>query len=319
MSSERTTVVPMKTVGKVGKFALPQCLIPWVRVVAWGMLMIATGVLMRAEAVVADLPDDVKFTSDLTYREVDGLALKLDVYEPDVRDSSVRAPLRPAILALHGGGWRGGSKSDYGRSLIPLVKAGFVVVAVDYRLSRPGKASWPHNLEDVQAALAWLQSRSLDYGVDPTRIAVMGASAGGHLALLLGENPTPLGNPKPVRAVIDFYGPTDLDGLRRARPGTSVSTDLMIGGDPELFPDQYTTASPIHGVRDSHPATLIVHGTDDLVVPVAQSQNYAERLNESGVRNRLIVLDNARHGFGLQVGDRNLVPDILEFLKLTWD
>ncbi|MCA1685293.1 MAG: alpha/beta hydrolase, partial [Planctomycetia bacterium] len=117
-----------------------------VRALAWLALAGATGLLLRAEATRSERPAGVRSYTDLVYREVGGLRLRLDVYVPD------RQPLeagrgRPVVLAIHGGGWRGGSKTDYGRSLAPLVRKGLVVVAPDYRLSAPGEPSWPGNLE----------------------------------------------------------------------------------------------------------------------------------------------------------------------------
>ena len=288
------------------------------RLLAWAALGIATAWLLRAEAVRAELPKGVIVSSDLVYREVDGYRLRLDVYEPEFAESTGSNRRRPAILAIHGGGWRGGSKSDYGRSLLPLVRSGFVLIAVDYRLSRPRKPSWPGNLDDLRSALSWVQANSERFGIDRGRIALMGASAGGHLALLLGEVSTLRRAVPPIRAVIDFYGPTDLDELRRSVPSTIPATDLMIGGTPEFAPDRFTAASPIHRIEASHPPTLMIHGTDDLMVPASQSIAYADRLQSAGVRNDLILLSGIRHGFGLQVGTRDLLPEILRFLEEIW-
>ena len=294
----------------------PRGISAWTHAIAWVALGVATGLLLRAEVVRADLPEGVHVASDLVYREVEKQRLRLDVYEPEVAGNV----LRPAIMAIHGGGWRGGSKSDYGRSLLRFVKSGFVLIAADYRLSRPGKSSWPGNLEDLESALTWVRANADRLHIDPRRIAVIGASAGAHLALLLAETTARRDQKSPViRAVIDFYGPTDLEGLRKSQPRTRSSTDLMIGGTPETLPDRFTDASPIHRVAESHPPTWIVHGSDDLVVPVAQSRSYADSLNASGVRNALVILPNTRHGFGLQAGDRDLFPEILQFLRETWD
>ena len=284
------------------------------RFLAWVALGIATAILLRAQVAVATLPEGIKASLDLVYREVDGKRLRLDLYEPD---SAAPPAGRPAIVAIHGGGWRGGGKSDFGPLLFPLVRAGHAVIAIDYRLSRPGKPSWPGNLEDVREALAWVLKSHERLGIDPRRIALMGASAGGHLALLLGEELSERPGGRNVCAIIDFYGPTDLRRLRESQPLTLDSTSLLIGGSPESRPSLYDAASPLKRITPRHPPTLLVHGTDDLVVRDSQSRTYADALKKAGVAHRLLILQGTRHGFGLQVNGVDLAPTILKFLDGT--
>ncbi len=151
------------------------------RALAWLGLLGATGLLVRAEVARPDQPEGVRVVSDLVYRESSGRRPRLDVYLPPGPP-----PARgwPVLLAVHGGGWRGGNKADYGRSLVPLVRRGLAIVAVDYRLSRPGSPSWPENRDDVHAALVWVDAHAAEFGFDRTRIGAIGASAGAHLALL---------------------------------------------------------------------------------------------------------------------------------------
>src|SRR5206468_9923883 len=136
---------------------------------------------------------------------------------------------------------------------------GLVVVAIDYRLSGPGRRSWLGNLDDVRAALRWVQAHAGEYGIDPDRVALLGASAGAHLALLStsgaqGEAPPDATrgdetrkrsstDPR-VRAVIDFYGPTDLKALFRARRPAGESISQLLGGSPGQIPERYEAASP---------------------------------------------------------------------------
>jgi acetyl esterase/lipase len=286
-----------------------------VRALAWVALAGATGVLVRAEVLRPEGPEGVRVFADLVYRDGGGRRSRLDVYVPEV---SVTEGNRPALIAIHGGGWRGGSKSDYGRSLAALVRRGIVVVAVDYRLSRPGAPSWPDNLEDVRDALRWVRRHAADYAIDPERIAVIGASAGGHLALLLG---TSAGADRRARvsAVIDFYGPTDLAALSDGRTAANGAVGLLLGGRPEVLTEQYAAASPLQHIGPGGPPVLIVHGTDDELVPLEQSRALASALERAGVRHRLIVVEGARHGFGLVAGSRELAPDILAFLRDVWD
>lgn len=280
---------------------------------AWFAIVAATAILVRGEAIRSEVPGGVRVFRDVVYRVVDAKRLRLDVYLPE------RAPPSggwPAVVAIHGGGWRGGNKGEYGRSLAPLVKGGLAVVAVDYRLSRPGAPSWPGNLDDVRAAVRWVRRHAGEYAIDADMLAVMGASAGGQLALMVGLEPDPS---TPVRAIVEFYAPTDLRALRTSRVATDRSVSLLLGGAPERFGDRYDAASPMFHVAPSAPPILIFHGDDDAVVPLEQSRALDSALDEKGVQHRLVVLEGQRHGFGLVAGGRDLSKEIDEFLSGIWD
>jgi acetyl esterase/lipase len=265
----------------------------------------------------------VSADTDLVYRRVGERRVRLDLYKPR---GAPPPGGRPAVIALHGGGWRGGSKTPYGRMAAALAERGYVVAAVDYQVSRPGAPSWPANLEDVRAAVRWLRRHASDHGVDPNRIAALGASAGGHLAALLGALPD--GPPPPpdgattsarVQAVIDFYGPSDLPALAEPNAPARDSVALYLGGTPSEVPDCYELASPVRHVSPDDPPMLLIHGDDDQRVPVDQSRRLARALAAAGVPHRLIVIAGARHGFDFQVGDRDLLPEILAFLESAWN
>ena len=290
------------------------------RVAAWGVLAVVTGLLVRAEGPrpETELPAGVSVRRDLVYRRGERAA-RLDLYV-----AAAPAPRggRPAVVAIHGGGWRGGSKSDYGPQFARLAAHGYVVAAVDYRLSRPGEPSWPANFEDVREAVRWLRRHAAEYGVDPNRIAALGASAGGHLAALLGTVPdaAPEGpDSARVGAVIDFYGPSDLTALDAESPRAGKSLGLFLGGRPDECPERYEAASPARHVSAGDPPMLLFHGADDRLVPPDQSRRLAEALRQAGVAHRLIVVPGARHGFGLATEDRDFLPEILAFLESAWN
>ncbi len=218
-------------------------------------------------------------------------------------------------------GWQGeGSERDLSRpetgwGIAELARQGLVVVCVDYRLSAPGEPSWPGNLDDVREAVRWIRRHSSDYGIDPDRLAVLGASAGGHLALMLGA--LPVDKSSQVNAVIDFYGPTDLRALAALRTPADRALELLLGGSPAMVGVGYDAASPVRHVAAGGPPVLIVHGKDDFLVPLAQSQGLAEALARVGVPHRLITLEGSRHGFGLRPASKDLVPEILAFLEVS--
>jgi len=287
--------------------------------------------LVHAEVQRPEIPDGVEATIDIVYRREGDREAKLDVYVPI---AEAPAGGRPAILAIHGGGWRGGGKTDFGRMAARLARHDYVVVSVDYLLSRPGSPSWPANFEDVREAVRWVRLHADDYGIDPDRIVAMGASAGGHLSALLGTYPDgpvaaeglpQAGTPATdkavsarVQAVIDLYGPTDLRELIGSREQTGGPLHLFLGGGPDLFPGRFEAASPVRHVSSDDPPMLLIHGADDPLVPVAQSEALASALKAAGVTHRLIVVEGARHGFGLEVGGRDLVPEVIAFLDVAW-
>ena len=286
----------------------------YTRTLAWVVLAVVTGLILRNDDRHLNAPRGCRVQKDVLYRSVDGIAQYLDIYQPELQ-----GPVegRPALLAIHGGGWRGGTKVDYGRSLVPLVREGFVVIAVDYRLSRPGFPSWPGNLEDVRAAVRWVRAHSRALGIDPRRIAAIGSSAGAHLALLLGS--FSVENPSGVSAVIDFYGPTDLRLLGVETAPTFEPVKVLLGASLQAAPRLYIEASPLLRVSRETPPTLALHGSDDALIPLEQSIMLVEALKNFGVPNRLIVVESARHGFGLQAGRTDLMPEIVSFLKNSWD
>jgi acetyl esterase/lipase len=303
-----------------------------IRAAAWLVLLGATAILVRAEAHRTTPPRGVSEHADIVYRSVAGREVRLDVYLPDAP-----APRggRPAVVAIHGGGWRGGSKRDVKAMAAQLAEHGYVVVAIDYLLSRPGKPSWPANFEDSREAVRWVRRHASDYGVDPDRIVALGVSAGGHLAALLGTYPEgPVdpngrsGHPAPsattddsarVQAVVDLYGPTDLFASRTTRPLPSNPVTLMLGASLRDMPGRYEAASPVRHASPDDPPMLLIHGRDDRLVPLEQSEALAAALQDAEVFHRLIVVDDAAHGFGFRVAKRDILPEVLAFLDSVWN
>jgi acetyl esterase/lipase len=285
------------------------------RVAAWLALAAVTWLMVRAEVPRSEVPEGVKVLTGFVYREGQGRRGRLDVYVPE--GPAPRSGW-PALVALHGGGWRGGDQGEYGRSLTPLARRGVVVFVPGYRLSGPSAPSWPGNLDDVREVLAWVGRHAAEFHVDPDRVALTGASAGGHLALLAATSEGAGRTAPRVRAVVDFYAPTDLLSLSEGTSYAKGSIDLMLGGTASERAALCDLASPVRHVSPSSPPVMIIHGDDDALVPLEQSRRLAGALEEAGVAHRLIVLPGARHGFGLQAAGHDLVPEILRFLEDAW-
>jgi acetyl esterase/lipase len=204
-----------------------------------------------------------------------------DFYRPD------GAGPFPAVLVIHGGSWQRGSRSEMARFARRLVQAGYAVYNIDYRLAPEHR--YPAQLEDVRAAFAWLHGRARSLSVDPDRIAVMGYSAGAHLALLLGLADSG-GAPRP-RAVVAGGAPSDLT----AYPN-SPTLAALIGDSGTALPDVYAEASPISHVSPGDPPVLLYHGALDLIVDVEQSRRLQAKLREAGVHAELLEEPWSGHG-----------------------
>jgi acetyl esterase/lipase len=241
---------------------------------------------------------------------------RLDVYLPAYGPS---VGGRPVLIAIHGGGWRRLDKAGYGaRIASAFVPRGYVVVAPDYRLSAPGRPSWPVNFEDVQAAVSWVRVNSGMLGINPDRIAVIGESAGANLAALLGTTARSFGGAgASVQAVIAFSTPTDLTALAAESPLAAHAAAQFLGGTPEQMPANYTAASPIDHVSAGDPPMFFVQGRQDPLIPASQSVQMVKALESVGVSARLAFV-NGGHDLDFPAHYSNLIHQILEFLDATW-
>lgn len=224
------------------------------------------------------------------YREVAGERLPLDLYlRPDAP-----AP-RPIVVVLHGGAWRGGSLTQLPAIDRYLAARGYAVAAVGYRLAP--RHPFPAAHDDVLAAVAWLQAQAGPLGLDPTRVVLLGRSAGGHLALLAAYRS---GDPA-IRGVVAYYPPTDMvwSWEHPSNPRVFDSPGALrefLGGDPASRPDAYRDASPLGFVGPTSPPTLLIHGGRDAIVYHRQSERLAEALERAHVPHLLLSLPWANHG-----------------------
>lgn len=230
-------------------------------------------------------PPDAQVHRDLVYGQGSGQDLKLDLYLP----KNAQGPL-PLIVWVHGGGWRQGSKSQ--SQALWLLPKGYAVASVGYRLS--GVATFPAQIDDCRAAVAWLRANASQYGLNANRIGAWGPSAGGHLVALLGVMDN-------VQAVVDFYGPTDL--LKMSAFPSKIDHDspqspesLLIGGPIQENKEKTQKANPIRYISKQTAPFLIVHGDKDMTVPLNQSELLHAALQKAGIESRFKTLEGAGHG-----------------------
>ena len=244
----------------------------------------------------ADHPIDTKnFVqrfSDFSFLEK-GRKEKLDVYIP----SGEWKNNRPAVLFIHGGGFKGGDKAEYRSASVSadLARAGYVAVSCNYVLSTKEKpGAWPQNIADCREAVRWMRKNASDLGIDSQRIAVAGGSAGGYLALMVGltdEKPELGGNPKAtisskVSAVINMYGVTS-----SGKHGKEMLANLGADADKIFSPMTYVTSKSV--------PVLILHGTADKTVDIKQSQNLEEVLIKNKVDYNFVEVEEGEHTFDL--------------------
>lgn len=247
---------------------------------------VKAAVFMGQVAVVdRDGPDPasigVTVTKDIEYGKVGERALQLDLYTP----TGLTKPA-PALIFIHGGGWKSGNRHDYHCYCLPFAKRGYVVATISYRFAQD--APYPACVQDAKCAVRWMRANAAANHVDPNRIVVLGGSAGGYLSLMVGytagvpELEGDGGNPgvsSAVQAVVDLYGPTDL-AAPEAQKASEVTGLLATTFDKN--PDLFTKASPLTYVKPGIPPTLILHGTIDETVQIGQSDRLADKLKEVG-------------------------------------
>ncbi len=240
--------------------------------------------LLTLPAAAQDLRG-IQVQRDIVYGNGGGTPLKLDIYRPEV---STMQP-RPAVIYIHGGGWRGGDKRK-GAMAVELVRRGMILVSINYRLS--GKAKYPAAIEDCRTALKWVRENGLKNQIDVKRIGVLGPSAGGHLALLLCLS---LEAEERVQAVCSWFGPTDFTNGYEKKSNSAAW--VFLGGAPSELPEVYKEASPATYVSKDDPPVLLIHGDNDTTVDVEQSEILHGKLKEAGVKVEFIRVKNAGHGF----------------------
>jgi alpha-L-fucosidase 2 len=234
---------------------------------------------------------------DIEYGRADGVSLKLDASVPDGT-----GPFPIAIL-VHGGGWHGGDKAgsdkpgdgaDVTPWFAPLTAAKFTWFSINYRMAPAHR--WPACFEDVQTAIRWVKAHAAEFKGDPSRIALFGHSAGGHLVCLAGVL---AGDDTRVQAIVGFSPVTDFEFELPMRGGLSTSLQNLHNQPKEPNPASLAIlreTAPINHVKPGLPPFLLVHGDGDKSVPYQTSLNFQAKLRAAGVTCDLITIPGAGHG-----------------------
>jgi acetyl esterase/lipase len=286
------------------------------RLVAAALATLLAGAVVNAVQAAAPparvrsalkIPEEVRYVPDLRYGTAGTEDLHLDLAQPRHGNGPF-----PAVLVLHGGAWTKGSRKSSVPMILELARHSYVAVSASYRLAP--RHRYPAQLHDAKCAVRWLRANAARYRIDPARIAVLGYSAGGHLACLLGTTAGRrdlegtgghAGHSSKVSLVVGYYPVTDLQALRLTFLH-SLIVDRFLGKFSATVCSQ---ASPITHVDRRSAPTLLLHGTADLVVPHSQSHAFADKLRASGVHVLLHTLKEAAHGFGSGPGAHDREAD----------
>ena len=266
-------------------------------------LAIGTCLLLQQQSSAAEplqVPDDVVFEAKIEYAAPDGQPLYLDM----ARAKAVNKQA-PAIVCIHGGGFRAGNREHHDGLCVALAQRGYVAVTPTYRLAP--QFQFPAAVHDVKAVVRWLRANAGKYAIDPARIGATGDSAGGHLALFLGVtgdvkqfDGSAGGNAdqsSAVNCVVDVYGPTDFTKSYGKSVDAAEVLPLFLGGDLNSARRRHIEASPLYWVTPHAAPTLVIHGTEDKYVAFEQAGWLVDRLKAAEVEVELLALEGAGHGF----------------------
>ena len=227
---------------------------------------------------------------DLPFSKADGVSLSLDVYRPPGKGPA------PILMQIYGGSWQTGTPRNQEWFSRYFAERGYLVIAIDYRHAPEWK--WPEQIVDVRTALYWVSQEAGKYGGDPTRIVLVGRSAGAQLAMRLAYQE----GPSSIRAVVNYYGPVDLASGWRQPPRPDPADvrgilEAFIGGTPDQKPEHYRHASPITWVSKASAPTLSIYGSRDHIVEARFGRMLDAAFKNAGATSVLLELPWSEHSF----------------------
>ncbi len=275
------------------------------------MIKFICSLILLTSAVLADTQTDIE------YAKVGEISLKLDLHRPQGENP-------PLIVYVHGGGWRAGSKEDV--PIADLYDKGFAIASVDYRLST--QAVFPAQVHDIKAAIRFLRAKAGLYHINASKTAIIGSSAGGHLAALVGVSNgnqelegkvgEHLDQSSDVQVIVSYYGASNLESILsqstpKGRDFRIPALKLLLGDTPDKKPELAKLASPVTHLDKNDPPLLLIHGDADPQMPPQQSQELAKAYESLGLPVTLIMLPGSLHG-GSEFHDEERTALVAKFL-----
>lgn len=238
--------------------------------------------------------------NDVEYAKVNGQSLTLDLHLSTTKG-------QPLLVFVHGGAWRSGSKES--PPILALQNHGFAIASVDYRLTTV--APFPANIHDIKAAIRFLRAKAHTYGYDASRIAVIGTSAGGHLAALVGVTNgdkalegavgSHLDQRSDVQCIVSLFGAANLQTIlsqstEQGREMRVPALQLLLGGQPDEKSELAKQASPVAHLDKNDPPLLLLHGDADPQMPYQQAVEFAQAYEAFGLPVEFVTIPGGRHG-----------------------
>ena len=265
------------------------------------------------------VPDNVLFERGIEFSNPDNQHLQLNLARP-----KTGAGPFPAIVCIHGGGFRAGTREGYDKLCLTLAQNGYVAATVTYRLSPAYQ--FPAAVHDCKTAVRWLRAHASEYRLDPARIGATGGSAGGHLALFLGvtaavkqfEGEGNLDQSSAVQAVVSYSGPSDFTQSYGKSVDAHEVLPLFFGGNLEQKRREHIVGSPLYWITPQAAPTLCLHGTKDNYVAFEQATWMVDRLKASTVPAELMGFEGAGHGLkgaDAENADRAMLAFFGKYLK----
>ncbi|MEQ9297906.1 MAG: alpha/beta hydrolase [Cyclobacteriaceae bacterium] len=246
--------------------------------------------------------EGVSIESNVVYKRLDSMELKLDVYFPATKLGQepwddISEVYKPTLIYFHGGGWIEGDRTSRFLGLLPYLEKKWCVVNVDYRLL--SDAHLLEILEDCFDAINWVGKHSSKYKFDLSNIYLSGESAGGHLALLAGMSDVEeLGIQRPltqIKGIINWYGITDMKSAI-AFWNDSTYTKIITEKYGQEIDKYLQLTSPVYHIGSETPPIITIHGDADLNVPIEQAISFHQALDSIGIANKLIRVNGKKHG-----------------------
>ncbi len=236
-----------------------------------------------------DVPVETLKSEDiLNLKYSDNELNTIDIYLPAERSSETAV-----ILFVHGGFWFEGDKSMLTEMAMYYRNRGYVTANMNYRLTNTTENNvHPAQINDIGKAIGFLNSKSIDYKYSQNKMALLGASAGAHLALLYAYQKDPQKN---IKAVVSLAGPTNFTNLQSVSFLQAQVLEWFIGTSYQNNPSAYAEASPVNQVTKNSAPTLIFHGKLDVIVPLQQSQDLKAKLDQFQIPNQLKIYESQGH------------------------
>nr|MBR9809768.1 alpha/beta hydrolase [bacterium] len=226
------------------------------------------------------IPDEQK-----TYKKVGNVELQLHIFNPEGHKASDR---KPAIVFFFGGGWSGGTPSQFYPQCDYLAKRGMVAISAEYRVKSRNGTSPLECVKDGNSAVRWVRSHADKLGIDPSKLAAGGGSAGGHVAAATGT----------TKGILEKGEDVSVS----SKPDALVLFNPVYDNGPKGYghsrvKDYWKQISPMHNLDKETPPTIVFLGTKDKLIPVATAKKYRLLMKEAGVRSELLLYKEQAHGF----------------------